>query len=261
MKPYTCGPSVSEATIIGATDSWAWTQSVHVFTEPRPGTHMLPAKAVHEFTRTNRKSSVKSGEEGRGCGGPGEEFRVDFHSAVPAALNLQRGRERGRKRERERRENAVWTLLCRKGFCLRSRRSCLCLWNVHQTWVVFRLTEARWEPRGVVGDAAHYALRPTSLRTDLSRVSSTYNLVRIWSPLNYPERTAKTAGDSSVAATETVTPDQGLQELDSPPPNMSSQAKVKKDKEIIAEYETQVKGGWRAGLLSLLFCMWGHTIA
>lgn len=26
------------------------------------------------------------------------------------------------------------------------------------------------------------------------------------------------------------------------PPNMSSQAKVKKDKEIIAEYETQVKG-------------------
>lgn len=28
---------------------------------------------------------------------------------------------------------------------------------------------------------------------------------------------------------------------------MSSQAKVKKDKEIIAEYETQVKGGWRAG--------------
>lgn len=102
MKPYTCGPSVSEATIIGATDSWAWTQSVHVFTEPRPGTHMLPAKAVHEFTRTNRKSSVKSGEEGRGCGGPGEEFRVDFHSAVPAALNLQREGERGEERERER---------------------------------------------------------------------------------------------------------------------------------------------------------------
>lgn len=69
---------------------------MHVFAEPRTGTHMLPAKAVHEFTQTNRKSSVKSGEEGRGCGGPGEEFRIDFHSAFSCSTEIAEG---GRGRE------------------------------------------------------------------------------------------------------------------------------------------------------------------
>lgn len=36
---------------------------------------------------------------------------------------------------------------------------------------------------------------------------------------------------------------------------MSSQAKVKKDKEIIAEYETQVKGWWHAGGLDVFFAV------
>lgn len=51
-------------------------------------------------------------------------------------------------------------------------------------------------------------------------------------------------------ATETLIPARGLH---NPvlPSKMSSQAKVKKDKEIIAEYETQVKGWYRAGLVVL----------
>lgn len=45
-------------------------------------------------------------------------------------------------------------------------------------------------------------------------------------------------GEDCIVATEI--PAWGLHNLFSP--KMSSQAKVKKDKEIIAEYETQVKG-------------------
>lgn len=47
-----------------------------------------------------------------------------------------------------------------------------------------------------------------------------------------------------VAETERETESDSLAEdcRSRAPPNMSSQAKVKKDKEIIAEYETQVKG-------------------
>lgn len=63
-------------------------------------------------------------------------------------------------------------------------------------------------------------------------------MIRIWLLLNYPERTA-----------DGPTVHCGSWDADSSPriaqpalPKMSSQAKVKKDKEIIAEYETQVKG-------------------
>lgn len=146
---------------------------------------MRPAKAVPEFTQTNRKSSVKSGKEGRGFwgwwGGAGEEFGIDFHSAFPAALNLQRERERERvrdeegerEREREREGKCSLDIVVQKELLsLKPPSLSEPLKCPSKRELFFDLTEARWEPRGVVGDAARYAPRPTPLRTDLSRVSS-----------------------------------------------------------------------------------------
>lgn len=65
-------------------------------------------------------------------------------------------------------------------------------------------------------------------------------MIRIWLLLNYLERTAGPVPKRCIVATETPIPPRGLHNPFSP--KMSSQAKVKKDKEIIAEYETQVKG-------------------
>lgn len=68
-------------------------------------------------------------------------------------------------------------------------------------------------------------------------------MIRVWLLLNYPERTAERAKKKKkrcVVATRTL--DSCPRIAEAALPNMSSQAKVKKDKEIIAEYETQVKG-------------------
>lgn len=64
-------------------------------------------------------------------------------------------------------------------------------------------------------------------------------MIRIWLLLNYPERTADSA-NAALWQLRRLIPARGLHNPISP--KMSSQAKVKKDKEIIAEYETQVKG-------------------
>lgn len=63
------------------------------------GMHARPATAVHEFTQTNRNHPWRAAKEGGAVGG-GEEFHGDFHSASPAALNLQRERDREKERER-----------------------------------------------------------------------------------------------------------------------------------------------------------------
>lgn len=110
----------------------------------------------------------------------GEEFGIDSHSAFPAALNLQREGEggRGRASERAREGKCSLDIVVQKELLSQKPPSLsVPLKCPSKRELFFRLTEARWELRGVVGDAAHYASRPTPLRTDLSRVSSAYNLV------------------------------------------------------------------------------------
>lgn len=208
------------------------TPSVHVFAEARAGAHMRPAKAVLEFTQTNRKSSVKSGKEGRGFwrgGGAGEEFGIDFHSAFPAAPNLQREREgegegrRGRAREREGEGGKMQSgHCCAEGAAVSEAAVALGASEMSiKTWVVFRFdggalgAQRSGRGRGSLRPKAHAAAhRPLK---SFKCVHDLVSMIRVWPPLNYRERTAKKAGDSSAAAADTVTPGRGSPELDSSP--------------------------------------------
>lgn len=228
-------------------------------------------------TSSLRQTVIIREERRRREGLWGEEFHGDFHSASPAALNLQRERERGPRLD----------VVVQEALLSPEAAAAVCASEMSiKSWVVFRFAEARREPRGVVGDAAHYVFsgrcRFHRCAPTFQEFQSAFNLPPP-SPNHHPHpssllpklcqwyasdrrsttrwRTAKKGGRQHQRCGDRDSWPRIAGARSTPHPNMSSQTKVKKDKEIIAEYETQVKGGWRAGLLPLLFCMWGHTIA
>lgn len=211
MISYTCGPSLSGLTIIGLAESWIELKAFIVFAQVRKKkTKQVqrdcskvctssPSRARERTCYWPRlcMSSLRqivnhpwrAAKKGGAVGARGRSFAL---TSIQPFLQHWTCREEERESERERgREGRKM----QSGHCCAERAAvseaavAVCASEMSiKTWLIFRLTEARSDPRRVIGDAAHYAfLRPTSQRTDLSRVSSAYTLVsmiRIWSPLN-----------------------------------------------------------------------------
>lgn len=205
-----------------------------------------------DFTLKNLKSSMKR-KVGKKGGGRGRSLTLTFTSIQPFLQQHWTCRERQRG-EKQTGQGCAEGAQCYYHwgchiavFPPEATRGCANCTRKRECFPIHWRVLAKRSGRG---RRSLHTFRSTSSWTQRSdKTSSAFDprscvrraMVRVWLLLNYPERTADAQNAALWQLSRRSLPeDCTIRALSLS--KMSSQAKVKKDKEIIAEYETQVKG-------------------